>query len=180
MVKYEFHSCMCLWEHAWFSVCGDKSTEIKTSNHFVRPLQLRLREKNKTNTQYHFKTGVKRQNAAFKEQINCSQFTMANLGPHSTWHPSSGNQNELPTLLSTKQPTPNCFSFLFYAFFASYPAVPQPLSSCCVYEERDRASHRMLINWSPVDNGEEVCGHDSESFRWNGRCLITAAVSAVE
>lgn len=47
MVKCEFHSCMCLWEHACFSVCGNKSTEIKTSNHFVRPLQLRLREKNK-------------------------------------------------------------------------------------------------------------------------------------
>lgn len=115
------------------------------------------------------KTGVKRQNAVFKEQINCGRFTTANFGPHSTWHPSSGNQNELPALVSTKQPTPNCFSFLFLVLFSSYPSVLQLLSSfgvhVCVYEERDRASHRMLINWSPVDNGEEVCGHDSKRFR---------------
>lgn len=158
------HACVCGNMHAFLFVGINQLNKNQQS--LCATFTIAFTRKNKTNIQYHFKTGVKRQTATFKEQINCGQFTMANLGPHSTWHPSSGNQNELRALLSTKQPTPNCF-FLYYAFFvvASYPSVPQPLSSCCVYEERDRASHRMLINWSPVDNGKEVCGHDSESFR---------------
>lgn len=88
-----------------------------------------------------------------------------------------------PLLLAPNSPLQIVFLFFFMLFFFISLHSPKrwaPVVYMCVYEERDSASHRMLINWSPVDNREEVCGHDSESFRWNGRCLITAAVSAVE
>lgn len=96
------HVYVCVWQHAMCCASGNKSTEIKTGNHYVCSFQLPTPRKKYTKGPVPYSnTGRKSQTAVFKEQINFGQFAMANFGPHSTWHPSSGNQNELPALVST-------------------------------------------------------------------------------
>lgn len=184
MVKYEIHPSMCLWQHTFFSVSGNKSTEIKTSNHFVRPLQLPLwGKKTKKTSSTILKLAWKGRMLHSKSKsivANSPRLILA-LIQHGTR--AQVIKMSSPLLLAPNSPLQIVFLFFFKLFcFASLhsPNRWAPVVYMCVYEERDSSSHRMLINWSPVDNGEEVCGHDSESFRWNGRCLITAAVSAVE
>lgn len=171
---------MCLWQHAFFSVSENKSTEIKTSNHFVRPLQLPSRGKKQTSsTISKLAWKGKMLHSKSKSIATNSPRLILALIQHGTQ--AQVIKMSSPLLLAPNSPLQIVFLFFFMLFFLHIPPFPNaPAMYMCVYEERDSASHRMLINWSPVDNVEEVHGHDSESFRWNGRCLITAAVSAVE
>lgn len=133
------YACQCVCGNKRVPCFWEQINRNKNRQSLCRPFSITQTAKKIQRVQCRIQTRAgKARLAVFKEQINCGQFATANSGPHSTWHPSSGNQNELPALVCTKQPTPNCFSSFFSCRFLLIP----PARICAFY--------RTLKDWPPV------------------------------
>lgn len=127
--------CIYVWQHYASSyVSGNKSTEIKTSNHFERPFQLPLPGKNKKSHPVPFRKLLWKGSMLYSKSksivANSPRLILA-LIQHGTR--AQVIKMNSPLLLAPNSPLQIVFLSFFVLFFCSYPSVPQLLSSCSVY-----------------------------------------------